>query len=195
MEIIKITNKNQKEVVKKAADFIRQGKVVVFPTDTVYGLISDAGNKKAVNRIFQIKKRDNKKSLPIFIKTINIAKNLAITDSVQTSLLKKYWPGKITVILKRKVSKKLYGIDKKNIALRVPKYKPLNELLEKLGFPLVQTSANISGINPITSIKEAILQFNNNHIKPDLLIDGGKLLGKSSKVIDLTVNPYKVLRK
>lgn len=195
IEIIKLNKKNHREAVKKAADFIRGGKVVVFPTDTIYGFLCDAGNKKAVNKIFTIKNRDRNKPLPVFVKDIKMSDDLALINADQKKFLEKYWPGKVTLIFARKTSKKLYGIDKKTIALRIPKYKPLNDLLNSLGVPLSQTSVNVSGTEPMIDIKGVVNQFDKLQIKPDLLIDGGRLKHKSSKVVDLTVTPPKVLRK
>lgn len=192
METLKITNANYKGVIKLAARLIKDGKVVVFPTDTVYGLLADARNKKAVERIFLIKKRSKKQYLPVFVKDIKMAEKLGQINKEQKVLLRKYWPGKITVVLKRKGNNKFYGLDKNTIAIRIPKQKFLNILLDKLNFPVVQTSANISGVLPITSIEEISKQFKKN--KPDLIIDGGKLKTKSSKIINLITKPYKVLR-
>jgi len=194
MEILKINPRNYKKIVKIAEKSIKEGKVLICPTDTVYGLIANATNKKTVKKIFQIKKRSFKKPIPLFVKDIKMAKRIAKIDKNQGELLKKYWPGKITVRLNRKGNKKLYGVDKKTIALRIPKYKFLKILLEKLNFPLVQTSANISRKPPIINIKEALETFNKKN-KPDLIIDGGVLKNKRSKIIDLTVNPPKILRQ
>lgn len=194
MEIIKIANKNHREAVKKAADFIKRGKVIIFPTDTVYGFLCDATNKKAVDKIFAIKKRSKKKPLPIFVKDIKMANHLSLIDKNQFKVIKKYWPGKTTFILKRKTGEKIYGVDKEKIALRIPKYRFFIPLFKNINFPLSQTSANISGIKPIINIREAIKQFKNRNNKPDLIIDWGNLRNKSSKIIDLTANPYKVLR-
>jgi L-threonylcarbamoyladenylate synthase len=191
--IIKINNKNHKEVIAQAANFIKNGKVVIFPTDTVYGLLADARNQKAVAKIFSIKKRNKKQYLPVFVKDTKMAEKFGQVEKQQKILLKKYWPGKITVVLKRKENIKLYGLDKKTIAIRIPKQKFLNTLLDKLNFPVVQTSANISGVLPITNAEDIFKQFKKN--KPDLIIDGGELKTKSSKIIDLTIKPYKILRQ
>jgi len=194
MEILKITRENFKEIIKIVTKSIKKGKVIIFPTDTVYGFLCDATNKKAVQKIFKIKKRSFKKPIPIFVKDIKMAKNLAIISKKQEKLLKKYWPGKVTVRLKRKTGKKLYGVGENAIALRISKYKLLNNLVENLNFPLAQTSVNFSGELTITSAKEALRIFSKIKTKPDLIIDGGKLKSKPSKIIDLTINPPKILR-
>ena len=182
--------------VKEAVEILKKGGVIIAPTDTVYGLICDATNKKAVEKIFKIKKRSKSKPLPIFVKDIKMAKNLTELSFEQEKFLKKVWPGKTTVVLKRKKSKiKLYGVAKDTIALRVPKHKVISYLLSAIGRPLAQTSANISGQPASSNIKEVLRQFGSQKIKLDLIIDDGNLpKSKPSKIIDLTVWPPKILR-
>ena len=119
------------EEINKAIAVLHNGGVVIFPTDTVYGFLADATNKKAVESIYLIKKRLKSKPLPVFVKDFNMAKELAEIDEKQEKNIKKYWPGKYTFILKRKVQSKkrkdksknleLYGVDEKTIAIRIPK--------------------------------------------------------------------------
>ena len=192
MQTLKINQKNLKEII----GVIRQGKVIVCPTDTVYGLIANATNKKAVEKIFKIKRRLLKNPIPIFVKDLKTAKKLAEINKKQEKILKSVWPGKVTVVLKRKKTKiKLYGVDKKTIALRIPNFKPVNFLLEKLNRPLVGTSANISGKLSSGDLKEVLRQFKDKKHQPDLVVDGGNLKpGRPSTVLDLTIWPPKILR-
>ncbi len=182
--------------IEKAVNFIKRGGVVIFPTDTVYGFIADAGNKKAVENIFRIKKRSRKKPLAVFVKNIEVAKQLAEINNKQEKILKQYWPGRFTFVLKRKkINKKLYGLDKNSLALRVPNYKPLNDLLRKINKPLVQTSVNVSGKKPLNKVKEIITQFKNSKI-PIILINAGDLKNpKPSQIIDLTKTKNRLIRR
>jgi L-threonylcarbamoyladenylate synthase len=191
MKIIK-KEKNLKAIIKA----IKNGKVVVCPTDTVYGLVAGATNKRAVNRLFKIKKRKASNPTPIFIKDLKSAKKIAEIDKNQEKLLRKLWPGKVTTVLNRKKAKiKLYGADKKTIALRIPKYRLIDVLLKKINRPLTGTSANISGKLATTKIKEVLKQFENKKNQPDLIIDAGNLKkSKPSIIIDLTKR-FKILRK
>jgi L-threonylcarbamoyladenylate synthase len=152
MQIIK-KNKNIKEIVAA----LKNGAVLVLPTDTVYGLVCDATNKKATEKIFKIKKRPKSKPLPVFVKDIKMAKELAEITKDQEKILNKKWPGRYTFVLKRKKGEKLYGVDKNTIALRIPKYKFLNDLFKKIDKPLVQTSVNISGQPSLNNIKEIVI--------------------------------------
>jgi L-threonylcarbamoyladenylate synthase len=198
MKILKVSPRNFQEAIKEAIKSIKRGKVIVCPTDTVYGLVCDATNKKAVEKIFKIKKRPKRKPLPIFVKDIKMAKRLAEIDKNQEKFLKKVWPGKVTVVLKLRMKKKkikIYGIDRKTIALRIPNYKFLNNLLKKLNLPLAETSVNISGQSPLIKIKRIINHFKNKKLQPDLIVDGGNLpKSKPSIVIDLGEFPPEILR-
>lgn len=199
MNILKISAKSLKEIIKETARLIKQGGVVIFPTDTVYGLLADAKNKKAVKKVFEIKKRKETKAIPVFVKDIKMAKSLAKIDKEQECFLKKVWPGKITMILKAKkncgLAKELFG-DEKTLGLRKPNHKLVNELLEKINKPLTGTSANISGKPASTKIKKVLKQFQKQKAQPDLIIDRGNLpKSRVSTVIILTKDKIKILRK
>ena len=207
MKILKINQKNFKEITKIVIESIKEGKVIIFPTDTVYIPVADATNKKAVRKVFQIKQRSQKTPFPIFVKDIKMAKKFAIIDKTQEKFLKTVWPGKVTVVLKRprvtinfmrgkkKTKLRIYGVAKDTIALRIPDFKPVNFLSDKLKIPLIGTSANISGKPASGNLKKILSQFRNKKYRPDLVIDAGNLPNsKPSTVLDLTTLPPKVLR-
>ena len=166
MQIITENKKNIKEITTA----LKNGAVLVCPTDTIYGFLADATDKKAVDKIYKIKKRLKSKPLPVFVRDFKMAKELAETDEKQDKVLKSRWPGKYTFVLNRKKGVKLYGIDKKTIALRLPKHKFLNSLLKEINGPLVQTSVNVSGEKALTKISDIIKQLNKLDI---LIINGG----------------------
>jgi len=202
MFILKLISNNINKITEVVTEFIKNGKIIICPTDTVYGLICDATNKKAVKRIFKIKNRSELKPVPIFVKDIKSAEKIAEINKNQKIFLRKKWPGKITAVLRRKGKKKIYGVDKRTIAIRIPKYKLINLLFKKLNIFLAETSVNISGQPPLNDVKKIIQQFEgedfikNSGGKPDLIIDAGKLKSKkSSTVVDLTGEKYTILRK
>ncbi|MBU4274527.1 threonylcarbamoyl-AMP synthase [Patescibacteria group bacterium] len=191
MKIITAKKENLKIILKG----LKSGKVLIFPTDTVYGLICDAENKKAVNKIFKIKERDKSKPLAVFVKNIVAAKKIVHINKKQERFLKN---NKLTVILKAKKPYKLSPLvyKKGTIGIRMPDYEVLNSILEKFKKPIAQTSANISGRMATTKIKEVLEQFKNQKVGPDLTIDAGDLpKNKPSKVVDLTKKQLKILRK
>jgi len=180
---------------------LNRGEIIICPTDTVYGILADAGNKKAVDAIFKIKKRPRSKPLPVFVKDFKMAKDIAEIDKKQEKILKKHWPGKYTFILKSKKivghreSYNLYGVDKNTVALRIPKYKFLNDLLKKINKPLVQTSANVSG-QPVFTKFDQIIKFVESSKVQAFVINAGNLPKRNpSVIIDLTKEKIKILRK
>ena len=184
MRVLKVSKQNLNE----AAKAIKNGKVLVCPTDTVYGLLCDAANKKAVGNLFKLKKRSSKKPIPMFVKDISMAKRIARINKKEEDFLRKVWPGKVTAVL---ISKKGKG----TIGIRIPKYKFVLNLLKKVNCPLTGTSANISGKPSSTKIKEVLKQFENQKYQPDLVLDADNLKSsRPSMVIDLTQD-YKILRK
>lgn len=188
-----------RDVVEKAVEFLERGQVIVCPTDTVYGLLADATNDKAVEKVFEIKERDKKKAIPIFVKDMKMAKKLALVNKDLEEFLEEIWPGKITVALKRKercsLPKTLFG-RKETIGLRIPDYKLVAQILKKINKPLTSTSANISGRASSTKIREILEQFEEQEVKPDLILDAGNL-SKSfpSTVVDFSGKKPKILRK
>jgi L-threonylcarbamoyladenylate synthase len=190
MKILKENEKNMGEIVAA----LKNGAVLVLPTDTVYGLVCDATNEKAVEKIFEIKKRDRSKSLPVFIKDIEMAKKYAVVNDKQEKFLNENWPGPVTIILKGKkgLSPLVYKND--TIALRQPNHKLIEEVIRFFKKPLAQTSVNISGEPFLRKIKEIIDIFSNTTAKPDLIVDAGDLIkSKPSTIIDL-VNDIKIIR-
>jgi L-threonylcarbamoyladenylate synthase len=185
MKILKLKKNNFEEIKNEAIRVIKEGGVAVLPTDTIYGLIADATNKKAVEKIYKIKKRDKRKPLPIFVKDIKEAKKYAKIDKEKEKFLKAVWPGKVTAILEKK-KKRVYGTLKNLIGLRIPKYRLINEILKETNLPLTGTSFNISGKEPKKEVKKLIKEFYKMKPSPDLFIDGGNLKkNKPSIVIDL----------
>ena|SRR3989344_4580207 len=173
--------------VRKAVSALEKGKVLVVPTDTVYGLLADATNKRAVAKVFQIKKRSPNKPFPLFVRDRAMAKKLAKVTPLQERFLKKAWPGKVTAVLESRTTG--------TIGLRIPKYPFILNLLKAFPKPLTGTSANIAGKEPARSIEEVVSQFAKRKHKPDIVLDVGVLpFSKPSKVVDLTGKKRTILR-
>jgi L-threonylcarbamoyladenylate synthase len=196
MIVWEINSKNFETVVKKAALALQKSKVLACPTDTVYGLIADAANKKAVKKVLLIKGRKKTKPLPIFVNSIAMAKRLARVSPSQGRFLKKVWPGKVTLILESRGLLAQETGTQESIGLRIPKHKLVQLILQKVKTPLTGTSANLSGEPPLRDSKEILRQFQNRTYKPDILLDAGNLpFSLPSKVVDITQSKPKVLRK
>lgn len=196
MELISLTSNNIQRVVETAARVIKKGGVIVAPTDTVYGLLADATNEKAIKKIYAIKKRQSEKFLPIFVKNIAMAKKLAAISLRQQTFLEEKWPGKVTAVLIRKDELKIFGIGGETIALRIPFYHFINSLLETLNIPLAGTSANLSGNPASTGIDNVLAQFSGQNELPDLAVNAGDLPeSRPSTIIDMTGPKTRILRE
>lgn len=195
MKLISLTQSNLQIVVEASAEAIRAGKVIVAPTDTVYGIIADATNEKAVARVYSIKERDTGKPLPIFVKNIAMAKKVAKISPAQEKLIEEYWPGKVTLVLEKKEGVKIFGAGDKTIALRIPFYHFINSLLETSNVPLCGTSANASGMGASCKIDEVLSQFADAGLMPDIVVNAGDIEpSKPSKIIDLTKKELVIIR-
>jgi len=193
-----IMSYRSRDIISKTKQYIERGQTVVCPTDTVYGLLADATNDKAVERVFETKKRDRTKPFPIFVRDIEMAKKLAVIDKDQEAFLRAVWPGRITAVLERKkncLASKLASGNKKTIGLRIPDFKLINNLLAEINKPLTGTSANISGKPTSIKIKDVLKQFEEEKLSPDLILEANGLpKALPSSIIDLTKNKPKVLR-
>ncbi len=195
MKIVKLTEESKEKTLSLAERILKNGAVIIGPSDTVYGLYADATDEKAVKKIFDIKKRAPEKALPIFVKDIAAARKLAYIDDRKAKFLEKVWPGAVTVVFqhKEKLPPVLTG-GLQTIAIRIPDHQFLLQLLNRLDFPLAQSSANISGRVPIRSVEEMDSVELQKSKLVDLVIDFGELPQRASTVIDFTRNEPAILR-
>lgn len=196
MPTIKIDiNKITEEQIDLIIDYLKRGRVLAYPTDTVYGLGCDARNALAINQINKIKGQKGSKPLLILISDFKMLKKYCFTNLEQTEYLKKAWPGPVTVILKRRPnlpSELTGGLN--SLAVRLPANEFLIKIISQAGFPIVSTSLNKTGQPPLSSTKNLAEHF---EILPDLALDAGTIAGaKPSKLVDLRdVKNIEVLRE
>ena len=186
--------KNSFYNLNKAKRILEKNKIIAVPTETVYGLAGNAYSNKSVKRIYNLKKRPKKNPLIIHYYNLDLLKKDAKYDKNFLKLYKKFSPGPLTYILKkRKNSKvsKFANAKLKTIAVRFPKNKVIRSLLKKLSFPLAIPSANIStGVSP-TEPLDVVDEFKN---KVKFILNGGKsIIGLESTVINLSNKP-RILR-
>lgn len=176
---------------------LKKGFVIAVKTDTVYGLICNADNKNAVNKIYDIKKREKKKPLGIFVKDKNeinkYVKSENITKKVM-SIIEKWWPGALTIIFEKKDGIYDYLTNgKETIGIRIPNDDFILKILNLIDFPLAETSCNISGEIPYKNsieIKEKLGDM------IDVIIDGGEVEDNiASTVISVVGGRIDILRK
>lgn len=140
---------------------LKQGKTVVFPTDTLYALSCDASSEMAVKSLYAIKQRDESKPLPIFVRSLEEALECSVFDDISMQLAQKFWPGSLTIIVKARAEKfaKNAIANDGTVALRVPSSGVVAEIMQKLDFPIIGTSANLAGQPNIFTFKRLKEQF------------------------------------
>jgi len=178
--------------IEKAVQIFNEGGIVIFPTDTVYGIGCDPYNKSAVEKIFKIKSRSITKSLPVLTDSIQTAEKIVKFDRLTKKIAEKYWPGPLTLILKviDEEIKKSLSLEEK-IAIRVPNHKCTLELLKKCKF-LVGTSANISGDSSYTNPEDCFKNLQDF----DIFVDGGIITSKGeSTIIGVENEEIKIIRE
>ena len=178
--------------IKVAIKKIKDGGIIVFPTDTVYGIGCDPYNKKTISRLYEIKKRKKTKPFPILGVSKTELEKIAEFNTLEEKIAEKFWPGQVTLVLKVKDEKirQSLCLDKK-IAVRVPNNQCVLSLLKECKL-LVGTSANISGTTPFTDPNEC----SRNLTRYDLLIDGGIIPSQSeSTIVEIVGDDIKILRE
>jgi len=177
--------------IKLAAITVKNGGLVVFPTDTVYGIGCDPRNPKAVDAIYRIKKRAESKNLPVLGYSKEEILKIAIFDKLSNKIADKFWPGPVTLVLKLKdkeIGNSMKLDDK--IAVRVPNHSCVLSLLKECKI-IVGTSANYSG-NPSFSDSKDVLE---NFSEFDVFLDGGRIPDSNeSTIVEIVEGNLKILR-
>lgn len=179
--------------ISKIIDAFNQDKVACFPTDTIYGMGCSAYSDIAAEKIIKLKKRDKSKNFVIFLPNINEIEKIAILNKQARSIINKFMPGALTVILKAKdnikFAKYVVNKEKNTIAIRIPGNIFLNELMREYKQPIIATSVNISG-------EEPALRACNIELKADLIIErDAEISGICSTIIDLSEEKLTLLRE
>ena len=183
-----------KKMINLAKKTLEKGKLVIFPTETVYGLGGDATNKQAIKKIYELKKRPlNNPLICHFSKIQTVKKNCELND-LDKKLIKFFWPGPLTLILKKKKTSRINPLlsnNKNLIGCRIPKNRIANKLLQSVNFPVAAPSANIA--TKISSTHYSHLP--KNFYKKTLVLKGGRSkIGLESTVIKTSKNSIKILR-
>lgn len=197
MKIIQIDlNKNYSEVIEVVCNILRLGGVVVYPTDTVYGLGANACDFLAVEQVFKIKNRPFYKPLPVIARNLEWVEAMAFVGMRNKKIIESIWPGTVTAVLPKKEHlSSLVAAGGMTVGIRIPDFAFINQLLGKFGYPLTATSANVSGEEATNDINKIIARFGNSKHRPNLIIDAGILPPtKPSTVLDLTSDEPKILR-
>jgi len=202
MLIVKLNEKNQQQLLQLAVDFLKAGKTIVYPTDTLYGLGADALNPEAVEKIYKIKQRGFKQPIHVLLPSIANAKKILQWNITAQRLSKKFLPGPLSIALPiRSPNTALQRLTAGSgyLGFRLPKNSFALELAKKFRHPVTATSANPShlhaaGYDPY-SIEDVLKQFRFQKYRPDLIIDVGRLpKRKASTFIKIQDDVVELLR-
>ena len=180
---------------QKAIAILKSGGIVIFPTDTAFGIGCRIDNAEVVNRLFNIRKRPELKASPVLVSSVEMAEEWVDEIPKQARLLmKKHWPGGLTIVLpstKAEVPTLVKG-GTDTLGVRMPDHKDVLEIVEAVGVPILASSANFAGAHTPYSYEEIDPKL----IKlSDFVLPGECSLKESSTVIDATVTPFKILRE
>jgi L-threonylcarbamoyladenylate synthase len=190
-EVIKEKNPESPAI---AALMINNGGVVIYPTETLYGLGANALSEISVRRVFVTKGRPYGKPIPLLVRDIEMFREVAIVTEQAFKLIRSFLPGPLTLVLDEKINfPGLITADTGKVAVRISNHPFVKQLFRYISQPLTSTSANISGGDNLYDIKGIYDAFNS---KVDLIIDSGTLHpSKGSTVVDLTKSPPSIIRE
>jgi len=181
--------------IKAIAEVLKREGVIVYPTDTFYGLGASCFSEKAIKKVYRLKRRSLSKPLSLLVSGMDMVQSIADDiPSLFWELAEKFWPGPLTIILKAssQLPRSFLG-PKNSIGIRLPDILWLQELMNEAGFPITATSANISGEREIIRPEKVMAIFCG---KVDLIADGGKAKGVlPSTVLDLTSSKPEIRRE
>ena len=189
------TPKGAPENLASAVEALKRGHVIVFPTETLYGLGGDALNEAAVEKVFQLKGRDSGNPIPVLVANQEMLHTLvAQVPTTAQKLMDRYWPGPLTLVLpgQKNIPKPLCN-PAGGVGVRISSQPIATLLVNELGRPLTATSANPSGKEPARTLQEAKTYFAG---RVELFVDGGALFSeRGSTVVDVMEDSIKIIRE
>ena len=182
--------------IERAILILRDGGILVFPTETAYGMGCDATNAKAIDRLMRIKGRPSDQSLPVIVDSIEMAMQYARMTATEETLCKRHWPGPFTLIL-HDISPELQTDHalRNEVGMRVSSHPVAQALVEGLARPLVSTSANVSGQPTCYRVQDVKKQFAQNVEHPDDYLDVGALEERPVSMVVEIVNGEAVVHR
>jgi len=186
-------NQPNPHAISQAVDIIREGGLVAYPTDTVYGLGANALNPQAVRKIFTVKRRPLDQPLPVAVLGRMMAADVAYIDERASQLMNLFWPGALTLVLLKKPRLPLVVTGGHvGVGVRAPNHRVPLALIASARVPLIATSANKHDSPPCVDAQEVLKHFDG---EVDLILDGGTCNATVSTVLDLTGDSPVLLRQ
>lgn len=181
--------------VDKAIEVLKDGGIVIFPTDTAFGIGCRVDNEKAVEKLFKIRKRPESQAVPVLVDTVKMARDYVeeVPNNVLSKLIEPYWPGALTIILKAKADKVPLVVrgGKDTVGLRIPNHPIAREIIRGVGTGILGPSANFHGEKTPYKVQE----LNKELIKlVDFVVEGECTVCKESTVVDCSKEPWDMVR-
>ena len=192
---LNINNSKDYQKLRYSAEIIKNGGIVVFPTETVYGIGTNGLYKEAVQRLYKIKERPLNKPISLLVSDYEmIEKVVKDINELEYKIMKKFFPGPLTIILNKKdIVPDIVTSRGSTVGIRMPEEEITRKLIEYAGVPIAAPSANISGKPSGIDLQEIIKEFGD---KVDCYIDGGKSkIGIGSTIVKVENNTIKILRE
>lgn len=183
------------EKIKKAIEILNQGGIVIYPTDTAFGIGCRIDKEDSIEKLFQIRRRPKTQATPVLVDSLEMADKYwtEIPENIKNILISKYWPGALTIILPCLIDKvpSLVRGSGDNIGLRMPNHKIALDLIKGIKVPLLGPSANFHGDKTPYSFKDLDKEL----IRlVDFIIPGECSVKQASTVIDCSVTPWEIVR-
>lgn len=179
--------------MKKIVEVIKNGGVVIMPTDTIYGIVADATNESVIQRVYEMKRRNENKPMLMLVNSMEmLEKYVSSINDVERKLIDGMWPGALTIIFEKKNVSDLLTGGLNTVGIRYPNNELLINIMNELNVPLLSTSVNVSGDESatcITNINNAILD------NVDYVYDIGECKGDASTIVVVNNGELKVLRE
>jgi len=162
--------------LERVLTVLRRGGMIVYPTETSYGLGCDASDAKAVEHVFRLKGRSSAKALPILVGSLPMLRRYVMLPHGVEEIIERHWPGPVTFVLRAgmRLPRVLHG-GSGTVAVRISSHPIAQRIVSRFGKPLVATSANRSGKRPAYSVWAFRAQYATARNLPDLIVDGGQL--------------------
>ena len=165
--------------IKKASEIIRNNGIVIYPTETVYGIGANIFSNIALEKVFAIKKRDKDKPVSVAVSDLKMMEDLVYIGKKERHFIEKFLPGPVTVLLNKKDKvPDILTSGSELVGIRFPAHETTINLIQLAGVPITSTSANFSGEAPPRRVDEI-------RVSADYIIDGGECKGEPSTVVDL----------
>lgn len=182
--------------IKQAIAILKTGGIVIFPTDTAFGIGCRIDNEKAIRRMFDIRKRPESQATPVLADAFEMAQEylLPVPKDVIDKLIKPYWPGALTIILPCKADKvpKLVRGGGTTLGIRVPNHSTTRQIIKSVGVPILGPSANFHGEKTPYRFED----LDKNIVKlVDYVVQGECLFKQQSTVIDCSEKPWRIIRQ